>query len=66
MSCFKPVDSQRAVDGIDEPDFADAGALVNREFTRRSWLAVPGESTSATQSGAPAHRAHRASEDRKQ
>ena len=31
-SSFKPVESQRAINGIYEPDFADAGTLVNREF----------------------------------
>src|SRR5206468_4065262 len=31
-SGFEPVDSQRAIDGMYEPDFADAGALVGGQF----------------------------------
>ena len=32
MPCLEPVETQRAVDGINQPDFADAGALINRDF----------------------------------
>ena len=46
---FELVNSQRALDGIDEPDFADAGSLVSAKFnglivaggTRREDLCEP-------------------------
>ena len=32
VSCFQPVESQNALDGVYEPNLADTGALVNWKF----------------------------------